>query len=580
MSASKRSTSALIALLLTLTSVGVLSGGAVPPVSAATDSCTVNRSTPGCEWTIRTSADDSEWISVAYGNGLWVAVAAAIGTAEHPGTHQIMTSSDGITWTARTAAAVSDWRSVAYGNGLWVAVASSGTDRVMTSTDGINWTARTAASASFWRGVVYGEDANGDGLWVAVATGGTDRVMTSTDGITWTARTSPENSWFALAYGKGGDGNGLWVATAIAGSTSRVMTSPDGIQWTARTSDPACCNHYFSVAFGEGEDGTGLWVAVSNTNNAPGSRVMTSPDGITWTAGTATSDSQWRGVAYGNGLWVAVAAEGPDRVMTSPDGITWTARAAANDNGWRSVAYAIGVWVAVALSGEGDRVMTSGVMFVPPAPSTEMPLPVPGPGFVVAEDGSVPVVSPGGALVLDASGRALEAQMSLVSGSGGGVTIVHDDGNGMALSVIAAGDRGATQSLGPIAAFNGSFEVALAFGDGVFVPDGEVVEVWMFSTPRLVAAGRLGPDGRVRISVPLAAPLDGGEAIPAGAHTLQVLIPSRGGRMAVNVGVTVGGPVPVSVPAGEGPVPVWPLLVSILVGVVVLRRVSSAGVLG
>jgi len=222
------------------------------------------------------------------------------------------------------------------------------------------------------------------------------------------------------------------------------------------------------------------------------------------------------------------------------------------------------------------RISASGSFDAEVAPDA----PVPGPGFVVAQDGSVPVVSPGGALVLDASGRALESQMSLVSGSGGGVTIAYDDGNGMALSVIVSGDRGAIQASGPIAAPSGSFEIALAFGDRALVPDGEVVEVWMFSTPRLVAAGRLGPDGRGRITVPFAAPLDGGEAIPAGAHTLQVLIPSRGGRIAVNVGVTVGGPVPVSVPAGEGPVPVWPLLVSILVGTVVLRRVSSAGVLG
>jgi hypothetical protein len=66
-------------------------------------------------------------------------------------------------------------------------------------------------------------------------------------------------------------------------------------------------------------------------------------------------------VAYGNGLFVAVASSGADpRVMTSPDGITWTIRTPAADNNWRSVTYGNGLFVAVASSGTGNRVMTSG----------------------------------------------------------------------------------------------------------------------------------------------------------------------------------------------------------------------------
>jgi hypothetical protein len=43
---------------------------------------------------------------------------------------------DGITWTSRTSAADNDWTSVAYGNGLFVAVSNNGTgNRVMTSPD-------------------------------------------------------------------------------------------------------------------------------------------------------------------------------------------------------------------------------------------------------------------------------------------------------------------------------------------------------------------------------------------------------------------------------------------------------------
>jgi len=64
-------------------------------------------------------------------------------------------------------------------------------------------------------------------------------------------------------------------------------------------------------------------------------------------------------VCYGDELFVAVAKDGTNRVMTSPDGITWTAKLAAGANSWRSVcSNGNGTFVAVASSGT-YRVMTS-----------------------------------------------------------------------------------------------------------------------------------------------------------------------------------------------------------------------------
>jgi hypothetical protein len=296
-------------------------------------------------WTSRTSAGpatfDRDWFSVAYGNGLWVAVA-------NNGTNRVITSPDGITWTSRTTPLDTNdnyWQSVAYGNGLWVAVAWYGIDRVMTSPDGIAWTIRTSANDNPWQSVAYG-----NGLWVAVSTDGTgNRVMTSPDGTTWTIRTSAaDNSWQSVDYG-----NGLWVAVAMSGTNNRVMTSPDGITWTSRTS--AADYNWCSVAYGNG-----LWVAVSNYSSGGARNVMTSTDGTTWTLRTGSSNNSWRSVAYGHGLWVAVSSNGTggNRVMTSPDGTTWTSRTSAADNDWHSVAYGNDLWVAVASTGTGNRVMT------------------------------------------------------------------------------------------------------------------------------------------------------------------------------------------------------------------------------
>jgi hypothetical protein len=286
----------------------------------------------GSAWTSRSATEANSWYSVAYGNGLFVAVSGS-------GTNRVMTSSDGINWTARSAAEANTWRSITFGNGLFVAVSSDGTNRVMTSPDGTTWTARSAAEANTWFALAYG-----DGLFVAVSQDGTNRVMTSSDGITWTARSAAEaNTWNAVTYN-----NGIFVAVSQSG-TNRVMTSSDGTTWTARTAAEA--NSWQTVAYGNG-----LFVAVSSTGSF---RVMTSPDGITWTARSAAEANAWRSITYGDGLFVAVSQDGTNRVMTSPDGITWTARSAAEANTWISTCYGNGVFVAVSNLGT-NRVQTSG----------------------------------------------------------------------------------------------------------------------------------------------------------------------------------------------------------------------------
>jgi len=52
--------------------------------------------------------------------------------------------------------------------------------------------------------------------------------------------------------------------------------------------------------------------------------ILTSPDGITWTARSSGTLNNLNGVAYGNSIYVAVGYSGA--ILTSPDGITWTER--------------------------------------------------------------------------------------------------------------------------------------------------------------------------------------------------------------------------------------------------------------
>ena len=129
-------------------------------------------------------------------------------------------------------------------------------------------------------------------------------------------------------------------------------TSVDmGVNWTQRAS--AADNSWRGITYGNG-----LFVAVAFSGT--GNRVMTSSDGITWTSSTSVPDNNWRSVTYGNGLFVAVSNSTgtSNQVMTSSDGITWTAQTSAADNQWFGVTYGNGLFVAVASTGT-NRVMTS-----------------------------------------------------------------------------------------------------------------------------------------------------------------------------------------------------------------------------
>lgn len=73
-------------------------------------------------------------------------------------------------------------------------------------------------------------------------------------------------------------------------------------------------------------------VSVDGTN-----RVMTSPDGSSWTLHSASAARLWIAVTYGNGRCIAISADGYS--MYSPDGINWTNGGNLPASGFSAVAY-------------------------------------------------------------------------------------------------------------------------------------------------------------------------------------------------------------------------------------------------
>ena len=121
--------------------------------------------------------------------------------------------------------------------------------------------------------------------------------------------------------------------------------------------------------------------------------------------------------------------------------------------------------------------------------------------------------------------------------------------SGDGITVTFTGAAGTSPSTGLIADVNGVVECEIC----AFLAEGGVIEAWMFSEPRLVAAWRVEDLPCQRFTIPVASPLDGRGPLPVGTHTLQLVLPTASGVAAVDVGVTVGGrQVPTGVRAGEG----------------------------
>ena len=216
------------------------------------------------------------------------------------------------------------------------------------STDGITWTASTLPSSTSWKIVTFG-----GGKFVAVAADAASASY-STDGITWTtAAFASSGDWQSATYG-----GGRFVVVERDSDTTAYST--DAITWT-QTTLPSSFSSYFdganwiettipeyvewkSVTYGDGK-----FVAVA----ADAAKAAYSTDAITWTKTTMPSYPgglaffDWSSVTHGGGTYVAVAKDSTTAAY-STDAITWTASTLPASSTWTSVAYGDGKFVAVA----------------------------------------------------------------------------------------------------------------------------------------------------------------------------------------------------------------------------------------
>ena len=205
----------------------------------------------------------------------------------------------------------------------YVALMDSSTTAA-SSTDGITWTTRTLPAALTWSCSAYGNQ-----TFVALSgNSGSQNAAYSTDGITWTATSITFMPWYFVIYANG-------IFFAIANSRTTAASSTDGITWTTRTLPAA--SSWRGIAYGNGV----FVIASDNTTTT----AFSSTDGITWTTRTLPAASSWRGIAYGNGVFVAITSSSTT-AASSTDGITWTLRT-TTVAGSNAIAFGNGVFVTV-----------------------------------------------------------------------------------------------------------------------------------------------------------------------------------------------------------------------------------------
>ncbi len=294
-------------------------------------------SADGANWTVSSPALGNLLFGATFGNGTFVAVGGASNTSE------IYSSTNGVNWTARATSATSGFTDVTYGNGLFVAVGHGG--KIYTSPDAIVWTSRASGVSAYLTRATWGQ-----GMFVVSGPAGL--LLTSPDGIIWTNRALPMRDDLDVSF------NG----SEFFNWNGRIVKSSDGIAWTFLT--PPHPGDFQDVTYGDG-----LFVAAARaTNSLIGSTIVTSPDGIVWTA-RATCNFWLTSISYANGIYFAGGENG--RLLTSPDAIHWTERVSNGTRSLRRFAYGNGLFVAVGGSYNQVELLTSpdGITWTPRNPA-------------------------------------------------------------------------------------------------------------------------------------------------------------------------------------------------------------------
>jgi hypothetical protein len=271
---------------------------------------------------IQTSLPSSlPWNSVAYGNGIFVAVNGNSNLAS-------LSTDGGKTWSQSTLPSSASWRDVVFGGGVFMACRLSGSETPSPSSAAIAYSSTGSSWTQVSISVSVSRLAYGNGRFVGFRdVSGNQMIYSSNNGLTWTTASLPTSfACRAVTYG-----NGRFVAIGSGNS----LYSNDGITWVATSTA-----QNYSVA--GVTYGNGRFVCVGIT----GYGLYSDDGGETWTQFLLPSTAiNWRKVSYGNGIFVApILTNG---FGYSNNGIDWQVSPMPSSNDWIPIGFGGGKFVAL-----------------------------------------------------------------------------------------------------------------------------------------------------------------------------------------------------------------------------------------
>lgn len=245
----------------------------------------------------------------------------------------IMTSVNGAVWKSQVSVTDKDLLGIAYGGpsnqGVFVAVGREGT--ILTSSDGENWNVQASNTDEDLSGITYG-----GGAFVAVGDNGA--VVTSRDGEieNWEPQSLSNIDFSGIAYGAAG----MYVAVGSHEYSPSISISNNSKEWNNTKLDHG--DQLTGVAYGNG-----MYVAVGILPDFMGGMIVSSNNGAEWEI-KDDIEKPLKAIAYGNGIFLAI---GYKTILTSNDGKNWNEQSLGSAEGFRGIAYGNGSYIVVGYDG-------------------------------------------------------------------------------------------------------------------------------------------------------------------------------------------------------------------------------------
>jgi hypothetical protein len=292
-------------------------------------------SSDGLSWTITampSTGTSPYWNSVVYGNGMFVA--SAYGSAAQASSTNAFQSGSTANLLNPLAAGSTASPATAFGRGVFVSIKD---DMVALSTNGLPTTYSTIGaiptSGRQWQLCFDGRN------FIAVEPNSSDMIL-SQDGLTWVLYSLPISG----ADGVFSTSGAVIIIPAAAGTTSITIGNGPTASSAAASGVQLAANAVASAAFST--TFTYNVVSMSATALASASMPVYTPSYTSPATFSAPATSSfWRGVAYGNGQFVAVPYAAASVDVSSDNGATWTTVTLSYLGGNTQVAYGNGLFV-------------------------------------------------------------------------------------------------------------------------------------------------------------------------------------------------------------------------------------------